>query len=241
MENQQTPVDLTIPVNVLGELLDDDQTVRILFDQHFHEDLKRIAENIALSVAAFADLNEVVKSKSDEQSAVVAGIIIGVIDHLVVSTKLLISGKFFPAGNLMRTAIEGIAFACLCASSKLVHIKKRNRSDQDKDVCFWKGYMKNEPYTQGNLVIGHLKLNQVRVGMSEDGIAGLERNWKQRHQFSHAGAFATTATFTLTGEVIIGGHFDPEKLAGYRLEFADRVALTRMLPRLIGHLAKMLT
>ncbi|MFM0223093.1 hypothetical protein [Paraburkholderia dipogonis] len=42
------------------------------------------------------------------RTALVAAFVFGVLDDLVVSTKLLLTGKLPAAGNLMRQVVEGV-------------------------------------------------------------------------------------------------------------------------------------
>lgn len=63
----------------------------------------------------------------DEQAAFLAEFIFGVLDDLVVSSKLLMSGKMIASGDLMRQAIEGVAVAILCSSRQPVFVSRGRR------------------------------------------------------------------------------------------------------------------
>ncbi|MBN3783257.1 hypothetical protein G3O06_37920 [Burkholderia sp. Ac-20345] len=51
----------------------------------------------------------------------------GVLDDIVISTKLLLSGKGTAAGNLMRQAIEGVAMSLLCSTDGEVVLDARSK------------------------------------------------------------------------------------------------------------------
>ncbi|KVC53561.1 hypothetical protein WI72_20820 [Burkholderia ubonensis] len=54
------------------------------------------------------------------RTALAVAFVFGVLDDLLTSTKLLVTGKLLASGNLMRQVVEGIAMAAVCSIDELL-------------------------------------------------------------------------------------------------------------------------
>lgn len=229
-------IDLSNPEAVLKELFDEDKWVKDKFAEHFSEDLMELSECLATVFAVYPRLSEAASEAATEQAAFVAGFIFGVIDDILVSTKILLSGKMMPAGNVMRQAIEGIALALLCSSSKLMIAIGQNK--KQVSIRYWEYVKRGDRLVESHKAIAQLELNRATLGVTEDSVARLKSAKKHYSQFSHPGllGIASRASFGTEGQVYAGGHFDLDKLEGYKVEIGERIGLCSILPNLIDSL-----
>lgn len=230
-------IDLSKPEQVILEVFDDDKWVKDEFAKHLAGDLTQLSERLATCFALFPSLDKAATRLGTEQAALVAAFAYGVVDDVLVSTKLLVSGKLLPAGNMMRQAIEGIAVALLCSGPDLLIV------DQKKNVPvlarYWKKLLEGDKRTSGHRALGQLSWNRTALGVSEDAVTRLKRAKEHYNTFSHPGTFGIAGRVALgkEGQVYAGGHFDIEKLEGYRVEVRERIGLCGVLPNLITNLA----
>ena len=223
-------VDLSNADDVVREVMEDDNWVKEEFFKHLGDELKVLAQKLAACYQMLPRLNEAADRAQTEQAALVVGFAYGVLDDILVSTKLLFAGKLMPAGNLMRQAAEGIAVAVLCVSRDLLIL------DQPKGgpvpARYYEKMLADDPRTEGHKAIGQLSWNRTTLGVSEGGVKGLKRARDRYNAFSHTGKFAIAARVALgkEGQVYAGGHFDVDKVEGYRIELAERIALSEVLP-----------
>ena len=230
-------IDLSLAEEVVVELFDDDRWVKELFAAHLNEEIGPLTEAIARVFQSLPKLNDAVNASETEQAALVQGFAFGVIDDVLVSTKLLFAGKMMPAGNLMRQAIEGIAVAVLCCARQPVIVAaKKNHNTQ---LIYWQHLKQKDPRVQGHKALGQLSVNRDALGVSGDAVERLKRAQQHYHQFSHPSLVGIATRVDLGGDrqVYAGGSFDIEKLEGYRVEVRERIGLCSILPSLYEHLA----
>jgi hypothetical protein len=238
-ETMEPPkIDLSNPETVLKELFDEDKWVKDKFAEHLSEDLLELSKHLAAVFAVYPRLNEAANAAATEQAAFVAGFIFGVIDDILVSTKILLSGKMMPAGNVMRQAIEGIALALLCSSNELMIVLGQNK--KPVPIRYWEHVKRGDRLVESHKAVAQLELNRTTLGVTEDSVARLKSAKKHYSQFSHPGllGIASRASLGTEGQVYAGGHFDVEKLDGYKVEIRERIGLCSILPNLIDSLAR---
>ena len=121
-------LDLSKPEVVIHELFDADENVREQFKQHFSSQIINFSEAISPAFSRFPNFSE--DGKHCLQTALVCGFVHGVLDDLVTSVKLLLTGKLTASGNLFRQAIEGICMAVMCSHQSTLSIG-------DKECIYW--------------------------------------------------------------------------------------------------------
>lgn len=231
-------IDLIYPDQVIKELFEDDRWVKNEFANHLATDLTELSESLATCFKVLPQLNTAAEKIGTQQAALVAGFAFGVVDDLLISTKLLISGKLMASGNLMRQAVEGIAVAVLCSSKDLLIIDQKKSTPTT--ARYWEKLVAGDRRVHGHRAVALLALNQISLGISADAVKRLQQARSHYNLFSHPGTFGLASRVALgqEGQVYAGGHFDIEKLAGYRIEVGERIGLCRVLPNLIENLIK---
>lgn len=226
-------IDLTKADQVIKELFDDDRWVKDEFANHLAADFTELAERLAACFAALPALNDAANKAQTEQTALAAGFAFGVLDDLLVSTKLLLTGKLMAAGNVMRQAVEGVAVAVLCSTNDLLVIDKKN--GKPISARYWEKLVAGDKRTYGHKAVTQLGWNYVTLGMSADAVERLRRSKDHYNAFSHPGPLGIASRVSLgtVGQAYAGGHFDIDKLEGYRAELRERIGLCRVLPELM--------
>ncbi|WP_423383536.1 hypothetical protein [Burkholderia sp. LMG 32019] len=229
--------DLSDPPTVLCELLDPDQQVRDEFARALAPELEALAAGLAASFAGLPPIVEAATRLSTQRAKLVAGFAIGVLDDLVVATKLLIAGKGPAAGNTMRQAIEGVAIATLC-SAEAPLVLERSKKHGAVRACYWERMDQEHLCTRGHHALTQLEWNAVTLGVSADAIERLRAAQRHYHEFSHCGPVTIGLRTALAGPGVtwIGGHFDAAKLDWYRVEMCERIGLCRVLPEFWAYL-----
>lgn len=223
-------IDLTKPEDIIQELFDDDRWIKDEFANHVATELTELSEVMAVCFRLLPALNEAANKRQTMRTALVAAFAFGVLDDLLVSTKLLLTGKLLAAGNVMRQAIEGVAISILCSTDDLLVIdKKRNCPVTAR---YWEKVGGSDKRTQGHLAIRQLSWNARVLGVSTDAVERLRQAQRHYNTFSHAGTLAVASRVSLgtVGVAYVGGHFDPEKLEAYHVEMRERIGLCRVLP-----------
>ncbi|WP_420213433.1 hypothetical protein ACN8ZM_40180 (plasmid) [Burkholderia aenigmatica] len=231
------PVDLTDPKNVQQELLDDDRAVRDAFARELEPEIGSLAEALANCFRRIPPFREAAAQVGTIQSALVDGFLLGVLDDLVVSTKLLLAGKTPAAGNVMRQVIEGIAMAAMCVTDQLLVIE-RNKKQGAIRARYWEKVWADDSRVHGHRAVEQLGWNREVLRFTAEAVDTLRRAKRHYNAFSHCGkvTIAARAALDVPGVFYIGGHFEAAKLAGYRAELGERTGLCRVLPVLIDHL-----
>ncbi|WP_241163573.1 hypothetical protein [Burkholderia gladioli] len=141
-------LDLSVAENVRRELLDDDRGVRDAFAAALGGELADLAVALAACFDCVPSLHTAAAQTETRRNALVAGFAFGVLDDLVVSTKLLLAGKAAAAGNVMRQVIEGIAMAAMCATDELLVIERSRQKGQVR-VRYWEKVWHDDSRVQG--------------------------------------------------------------------------------------------
>jgi len=222
-------VDLSKPENIVKEVFDDDRWVKDEFSNRLATEILEFSKSLAPSFPLLLSLNKL--AENSIQSSLVTGFIQGVLDDLVVSTKLLITGKLMASGNLMRQAIEGLCVAILCGANRPLAI-------QQETLVYWKSIERSDPSVMGHKAVRQVEKNRETLGVTEDAVSRLRRAKEHYDQFSHPGLLGIASRVTLgeVGTVFIGGTFDEEKLEAYRTELLERIGFCRLLPNVIQKL-----
>ncbi|MBU9212022.1 hypothetical protein KTD23_28390 [Burkholderia multivorans] len=177
-----------------------------------------------------------------QRNELVAAFVFGVLDDIVVSTKLLLAGKAAAAGNVMRQAIEGIAMAAMCATDKLLVIQ-RNRKQGVIRARYWEKVWSDDNRVEGGRAVEQLDWNAATLRIAADAVEALRQAKKHYNAFSHCGktTIAGRVALEVPGLFYVGGHFDPAKLVAYRAELSERTRLCRVLPDFMTHLTNTMT
>ncbi|MBJ9696426.1 hypothetical protein [Burkholderia cenocepacia] len=229
--------ELSQPENVRRELLDDDRAVRDEFARELEPEINALAEALAACFGRIPPFREAAAHVGTRQSALVDGFLLGGLDDLVVSTKLLLAGKTPAAGNVMRQVIEGIAMAAMCVTDELLVIE-RDRKQGAIRARYWEKVWEDDRRVDGHRAVEQLGWNGDVLRFTAEAVDTLRRAKKHYNAFSHCGkvTIAARAALDVPGVFYVGGHFEAAKLAGYRAELLERTGLCRVLPVLIDHL-----
>ncbi|KAA0080910.1 hypothetical protein CIW54_22860 [Paraburkholderia sp. T12-10] len=225
-------IDLTDPDAVKREVLDTDAAVRAEFAAHLDGELTQLTEALATCFRLLPALNAAANQAGEKRPVLVAAFAFGVLDDLVVSTKLLFAGKLPAAGNLMRQVVEGIAMSILRSTNELLIIKRGKDGNPPVMARYWQKVDEGDKRTQGYLAVDQLGLNASALGVNADAAKRLVVAKQHYNAFSHCGTFTIANRLSLdeVGTAYVGGHFDRAKLDGYRNEMNERIGLCRVLP-----------
>lgn len=227
-------VDLTSVPNLIKELFDNDEWVKKRFNDVFANEVMELAEVLSQCFARLPWLGSEVK---DERGHITHGFVFGVLDDLVTSTKLLLSGKQFASGNLLRQAIEGIAVAILCAHDGEIEVFDKKTKQKIK-VIYWKALVDKDSRVQSHKAIDHLENNLATLDVNEDALDQLRSGRRWGHQFSHPNLLGNAMRITLsTGQAFIGGAYDDAKEDAYRNALEHRIGFAKILPGAMDVLA----
>ncbi|RYE40697.1 MAG: hypothetical protein EOP24_39840 [Hyphomicrobiales bacterium] len=226
-------VDFTKPENIILEMFENDRWVKDEFANSLAQGCQAFAESLAVAFANFPALE---KQANMKQGALVVNFIFGVLDDLVVSMKLLVSGKMTASGNLMRQAIEGMCVAILCTAREPIAMGKES-------VVYWEivDDLKDER-GRSHKAIWQVKANAEMLGIDAGALERIGAARNHYNQFSHPNLLsaAMRMKFGELSTVFVGGTFDEAKLDAYRTEIKDRIGLSNILPGLMRELTKRL-
>ncbi|WP_333994536.1 hypothetical protein [Burkholderia orbicola] len=230
-------IDLTDPQTVLGELLDNDQRVRDEFARALAPELEQLAAGLATCFARMPPIHEAAVKLQSPRIDLMCAFALGVIDDLMVSTKLLLAGKLPASGNVMRQAIEGIAMTLLCSTDELLVIEQKDRRPPVQ-ARYWKKVWEGDARVQGQHAVRQLGWNAAALGVVPDGLKSLRDAQQFFHAFSHCGreAISQRAALEQPGIWNLGGHFEAAKLDGYRVHMRHRIGMCGVLPQFLDHL-----
>lgn len=219
-------LDFSKPAVVVGELFDCDEAVRKQFQDRFSAQAVSFSEAIAPAFARFQRFSE--EGKYCEQTALVCAFVHGILDDLVTSMKLLLTGKLSASGNLFRQAIEGICMAIMCSYQDKLSIG-------DQECNYWEMVRARAKEVEGHLATRQIVKNWDRLGMNRRGAEQLKETVAKYHQHSHAGILPMAYRMELgpNGLIYIGGHFDEAKVDGYDAELKQRIELAKLTVQMI--------
>ncbi len=234
-------VNLTDPKGIVAEIFDNDDWVKEAFAKHFAAELLTFGEVLAAAFKRYPEVHALAQGE-DEQALYVLAFVHGIFDDLITSTKLLVSGKMVPSGNLMRQALEGIAVAILCSYRKPLLIPEQRKKNQKKNgrdgipVRYWERVKELDPRVNANRALGHVRLNIKTLDINPGDIDELKRGIEMYHASSHPSPLSLVARVRETETTImqfIGGVFNEAMIPVYRREIEQRANLCRVLPNLI--------
>lgn len=223
MKSDMAPafIDLKNPANVVVEVFDSDDAVKKRFADVYSAQALAFAEAFAPAYVAFENL--LGAGTSVVQTELVGAFMHGVLDDLLISTKLLLTGKLSASGNLVRQATEGLCMAIMCSHVGTLDIGK-------KEQIYWELVQAEDEAANGNLAPRQLVHNLERLGLVSAGATQLKETVDMHHAHSHAGRLAMANRMDLgaNGYLHFGGHFDPEKAQAYDLELQQRTGLCKL-------------
>lgn len=225
-------IDPTDPEALMRELFDEDRWVKDQFAAHVGQALLELCEALAACFRLMATLNEAANRAETKRTALVGAFVFGVLDDILVSTKLLLTGKLPASGNLMRQVIEGIAISILCSSDSPLAVQQKTKRKPAVRALYWDRLDSGDPCARGYLAISQLEWNAAALGVNAIAVKRLCEAKEYYNAFSHCGTATITNRVSLEGIGMfhLGGHFDEAKLETYRAELASRIGLCRMLP-----------
>jgi hypothetical protein len=246
LQSTMTPpptIDPTDPEAIRRELFDDDRWVKDEFAAHLDGTLPELCEALATCFRLMGALNEAANRAESVRTALVAAFVFGVLDDLVVSTKLLLTGKLPAAGNLMRQVVEGIAMSILCSADIPLIVKEETKKRPAVRALYWERLNNGGSLTRGHLALSQLEWNAAELGLNADAVARLRAAKEYYNAFSHCGTATITNRVSLEGVGMfhLGGHFDEAKLEAYRAELEGRINLCHVLPPFMGHMIATMT
>lgn len=236
-------VDPTDPQALTRELFDDERWVKDQFAEHVGQPILALCEALAGCFSLIPPLTEAANRAETTRAAFVAGFVFGVLDDIVISTKLLLTGKVPASGNVMRQVIEGIAMSILCSAEQPVIVRQSTKKKPAVTKLYWEQLEGNDVCTQGHLAVSQLEWNALTLGVSAGACERLRAAKAHYNIFSHCGKVTIASRMALeqAGTAYIGGQFDLPKLDGYRNELDQRIGLCRMLPSFIRHMIASIT
>ncbi|MBM5690971.1 hypothetical protein GSH03_21140 [Burkholderia pseudomallei] len=227
-------IDLATPHGTRAWLLYDDDHWRPQFAEALELQLDEMVEALAACFRRFRPMQHAAIASGNPRVGWMMALAQGVLDDLVVSTKLLLVGKLAASGNIARQAIEGLAMAMLCSTEEPLVIEQDRKKGPTRAV-YWRKVQGGDRRVQAQHAVRQLRWNIDRVPADATWISFLEAGQKRFHGVSHAGPVAMAVRIPLsgTGPISFGGHFDPEKESLYRLELIHRTNLCRQLSMLM--------
>lgn len=231
-------IDPTHPEAIMRELFDNDAWVKDQFATYQGEPLLELCEALAGCFRLMGELNAAAKAAEAMRTALVAAFVFGVLDDLVTSTKLLLTGKFPASGNLMRQVVEGIAISILCSAERPLVVREKTKTKPAVRALYWQRMNDGDPITRGHLALGQLAWNAAALGLAAEAVRCLQDAKDYYNTFSHCGTATLSNRVSLEGVGLfhLGGNFDEAKLASYRAELESRLNLCRVLPSFIRHM-----
>ncbi|MCC8397636.1 hypothetical protein LJ656_34405 [Paraburkholderia sp. MMS20-SJTR3] len=230
-------IDPTNPDALLAELFDNDQSVKDQFRAQLSEPLHELCNALANCFHVVGLINDMANRAETQRNALVSGFAVGVLDDLVTSTKLLLTGKLAAAGNLMRQVIEGIAISILCSTDDLL-VLDMNKKQGMVRARYWEKLWADDRRTEGVRAVQQLEWNAVALGIAAGAVQQLRRAKKHYNAFSHCGKVTIGSRMMLgeVGQIHLGGLFDAAKLDDYKAELTGRINLCRVLPPFLERL-----
>lgn len=227
---------LTDPAGMRLALLDDEAIVRAEFAVHLGAELDQLAAALAPCFEWMDPITEIADRTGTQQAGLAAAFGLGVLDDLLVATKLLLSGKLAAAGNVMRQVIEGIAMAVLCAADEPLVIARTKTGPVMG--CYWERAWSCHHSVQAHHAVKQLEWNAEQLGVAHAAVERLARAKQHYNPFSHCGwaTIASRVARDTVGRVYLGGHFDEAKLDVYRSEMQERIGLCSVLPQFLEYL-----
>ncbi|AKM45308.1 hypothetical protein NL30_36310 [Burkholderia contaminans] len=239
---ERPTIDLAEPDGARYLLLHDDFFVRERFAAPLALKIDDMADALAACFKRLRPLMTATRESRAPRTDLLTAFVIGALDDLAVSTKLLLTGKLAASGNVARQAIEGVAMAMLCSVERELVIEQRPRQG-NRLGRYWELLLANDRVVEGQHAVRQLRWNAELIGAAEPWIDLLAVGQKRLSGVSHAGplAIATRTSLSGTGPIVFGGQFDPEKDSMYRVEMEYRIALCRQLAQVMDHLLGTMT
>jgi hypothetical protein len=153
----------------------------------------------------------------DQNSSTVVGTLFNVIDRLIFSMKLLMTGRITLAGVAKRHTIEGIALALLFSKHGLPYLQQA-----------WDGRF------SVNKAIDIIIKRHKELNLNKKALQIMKNDRDFYDKLSHPTIFAMGDTINLEGRgIYLGSSFDKSKLPFYEKEVNSRVGLADILINVI--------
>ncbi|WP_175709129.1 hypothetical protein [Burkholderia ambifaria] len=230
-------INLTDPTDVRRLLLDDGREVRAQFAAALGQELGALADGLADCFRRVLLIKLAAAALRTQRTTLMADLAFEVLDDVVVSTQLMVTGKAAAAGNVARQAIEGLAMALLCSVDRDLVIEQRPKQG-DRLGRYWKLLLANDRWVEAQRAVRQLEWNAPLLGLTPDGVAYLASVQKHWSALSHAGVVTIAHRRALNGAgaLEVGGRFDPAKLDWYRTDMTWRLGLCDQFARVLDRL-----
>jgi hypothetical protein len=212
-----TTIDVaTIRAAIENEVVGYDEETKKQYLKQFEREITDFLDRISLAYVRWQEFDAQIGDNS--QKAFVSAYLFNVINNLVVSMRLLISGFYVAGGNLVRHAIESCGAAILCSRC-------------DYPFC---ARIQSNRYSI-HRALHHVRRNSTSLAVNRDSLAHLVQARDFYDAYSHATAMSlsTTMAFDDEGKACLGAYFDEGKIAGYEKEFGTRLNMALIIPNLI--------
>ncbi|EDT03470.1 conserved hypothetical protein [Burkholderia ambifaria IOP40-10] len=244
VESNRPVVDYATPDGAWYLLEHDDYFVRERFVDALEPQLDDMSNALAACFKRVRPILDAARAVRADRTELLKLFVLGGLDDLVVSSKLLLAGKLAASGNVARQAIEGIAMAMLCSTDHLLVIQQDRKKGAVR-AYYWRKLMKQDSRVQGQHAVRQLRWNVELLGASPAWIDSLEAGQKRFNCMSHAGIEAIMSRTTMVehgqAAVEFGGQFDSSKEPLYRVELVYRIELCRQLAQVMDHLLGTMT
>ncbi len=219
-------------------LLQEDVVLRAQFVAALEREVDALAAALARCFSQFQRLQEGVAVVGSDRAQLIRAFAHGALDDLIVSTKLLLTGKVAASGNVARQAVEGIAMALLCTTDDDLVIQARPQKGDLLGKYWVRVQDVNDRLVEGQRAVQQLEWNADRLRLPGQWIGQLAAVQKRFSAASHAGLLAVSfrSSFQIPQTVSFGGHFDLEKLTLYRADLLLRAHVAVDLGKVMEHL-----
>ncbi|RQT01765.1 hypothetical protein DF044_38445 [Burkholderia contaminans] len=204
---------LTDSTDVRQLLLDDGRTVRAEFAAALDQELGVLADGPADCFRCALLIKLAVAALRTQRTTLLAELVFGTLDDMVVSTQLVFTGKAAAAGNVARQAIEGLAMELLCSVDSDLVVERRPKQG-DRAGRYWELVLANDRLVETQRAVRQVEWNAARLGLTPDDIAYLASVRKHWSAVRHAGVatIADRSALNGAGALVLGSSFDLAKL-----------------------------
>lgn len=198
--------------------------VQGLFKSHFGQEVERAIENLGDAYSTFKDLQDPVVL--NERTATVQMFLHVAIGSVAASLHHLVSGYPIAAGHMMRHYTEAIAMALMCSN---------------EDTGVYQRYAADRASFPVHKAPESLRRKKVKNALAQS--IGFDASaWETvlkiaelYDSLSHASALALGfhMLFTEQGGLVLGGEFDPSKVAEYESDIIRRRSAAESLAHVV--------
>ncbi len=219
-------------------LLHDDSVLHAMFVDVLKPEIEAMALAVARCFERYQRIQERAAELATDRTGLIRAFTQGALDDLVISTRLLLAGKFAASGSVARQSIEGIAMALLCSTEDELVLQSRPKQG-DVRGYYWQRVTKaDDRLVEGQRAVQQLEWNADVLRLHKPWITKLADVQKRFSGLSHAGILAVSMrmNFETPMSLSFGGNFDPEKLNTYRTDIILRAHIAVDLAKVMDAL-----